>query len=378
MTWWQDLEDPDQLITLLQYLPGMGARFYLRLQQAGLTPELLLEKSSIELKSVLSEKLLPAFIELQQQGFDSDYWRKFKKDSELLQSLGAQVVTYRDQHYPQPLLEIADYPPVLYVLGNRDALSQPQIALVGSRNMTRGGADNAFRFAACLADAGFTVTSGLATGIDAQAHRGALSVKGQTIGVMATGIDLVYPLRHRKLADEIVAEGGCLITEFVPGTQPLAQHFPSRNRIVSGLSLGTLVVEAALRSGSLITARLALEQGREVFAIPGSIHSAQSRGCHALIRQGATLVESAADIAEELQGWCSPQKTLFGHESKASPQVDLDDDEQQVIDALGYEVTPLEQLAQITGWQADTLLPLLMGLQIKGIIAQQGMGFQRL
>lgn len=378
MTWWQDLEDPDQLITLLQYLPGMGARFYLRLQQAGLTPELLLEKSSIELKSVLSEKLLPAFIELQQQGFDSDYWRKFEKDSELLQSLGAQVVTYRDQHYPQPLLEIADYPPVLYVLGNSDALSQPQIALVGSRNMTRGGADNAFRFAACLADAGFTVTSGLATGIDAQAHRGALSVKGQTIGVMATGIDLVYPLRHRKLADEIVAEGGCLITEFVPGTQPLAQHFPSRNRIVSGLSLGTLVVEAALRSGSLITARLALEQGREVFAIPGSIHSAQSRGCHALIRQGATLVESAADIAEELQGWCSPQKTLFGHELKASPQIDLDDDEQQVIDALGYEVTPLEQLAQITGWQADTLLPLLMGLQIKGIIAQQGMGFQRL
>ncbi|GAA5315983.1 MAG: DNA-processing protein DprA [Candidatus Pelagadaptatus aseana] len=378
MSWWQDLESPDQLIALLQYLPGMGARQYLALIRAGITPEQLLQTTESQLRSLLPPKLLSSLLELRQRGATSDCWLQFNKDLALLDSIGAEIITHTDDRYPQLLKDISDYPPALYVLGNSDALSQPQLAVVGSRNMTRGGADNAFRFSACLAQAGFTITSGLAAGIDARAHEGALSVGGHTIAVMATGIDRVYPSRHRQLADSIIAGGGCLITEFIPGTAPLARHFPSRNRIVSGLSLRVLVVEAAPRSGSLITARLALEQGREVFSIPGSIHNPQSRGCHDLIRQGATLVETASDIAEELQGWCSHQPALSESWPSQPHKPELDDSEQQLLDALGYDVAPLEHLAQLTGWQTEILLPVLMGLQIKGLVAQQGAGYQRL
>jgi len=211
----------------------------------------------------------------------------------------AHLVTIGDINYPSLLREISDPPPLLYVRGDPMMLSRPQIAMTGSRNPTPAGCENARAFAAALCEAGLVVTSGLALGIDACAHRAVLAACGQTVAVVGTGLDRVYPSQHLSLAHEI-ARDGALVSEFPLGSAPRREHFPRRNRVISGLSLGVLVVEAALQSGSLITARLSAEQGREVFAIPGSIHSPLARGCHALIRQGAKLVENAADILEEL------------------------------------------------------------------------------
>ncbi|SEI79352.1 DNA processing protein [Allopseudospirillum japonicum] len=225
------------------------------------------------------------------------------------------ILTPQSQDYPSLLLEISDPPPVLFVQGQVSYLHLPQLAMVGSRNPTAEGERNAFAFARYMAEGGFTITSGLALGIDAAAHQGALQASGYTLAVLACGLDKIYPSVHQKLAQQI-ARQGALISEWPLKTPPLAKHFPRRNRIISGLSLGTLVVEAAPRSGSLISARMALEQNREVFAIPGSIHNVHSRGCHQLIRDGATLVETAADIIQALQSslqreWLlNPQATL--------------------------------------------------------------------
>ena len=222
---------------------------------------------------------------------------------------GNVILTLADAAYPAQLFEITDPPPLLYVTGNPALLSATCVALVGSRNATPQGLLNAEQFARALSEAGLTIVSGLALGIDAAAHRGALAGRGSTVAVMGSGPDQIYPRRNAALAAEI-AKAGVLVTEFAPGTQPLAGNFPRRNRLISGLSRGVLVIEAALASGSLITARLAADQGREIFAIPGSIHSPLSRGCHALIRQGAKLVESAQDVLEELGGVISstPQR----------------------------------------------------------------------
>lgn len=209
------------------------------------------------------------------------------------------LLTVDDPRYPARLREIAHAPPLLFCIGDADLLAWPQLAIVGSRSATPQGLDNAQAFAAELARRGFTITSGLALGIDGAAHRGALQAQGHTVAVCATGLDRVYPARHQALAREIAVQG-LLLSEFPVGVQALAENFPRRNRIIAGLSLGVLVVEAARESGSLITARLALEQGREVFAIPGSIHNPQARGCHQLIRQGAKLVETVDDLFEEL------------------------------------------------------------------------------
>jgi len=212
---------------------------------------------------------------------------------------GASLVTLDDADYPKALLEIGDPPPVFYCLGRRELLKGPALAIVGSRNATAQGSGDAQAFAAALGAAGFTIVSGLALGIDAAAHRGALPNAGSTIAVVGTGLDRVYPARNRDLAHAI-AERGALVSEFAPGTPPLRANFPRRNRIISGLARGVLVVEATLSSGSLITARFAVEQGREVFALPGSIHSPLSKGCHRLLREGAKLAETAQDILEEL------------------------------------------------------------------------------
>ncbi|MHB8453283.1 MAG: DNA-processing protein DprA [Acidiferrobacterales bacterium] len=211
----------------------------------------------------------------------------------------AHLITISDAGYPRLLREIPDPPPLLYVRGDPTVLGRPQIAVAGSRNPTAGGCENAHAFAAAFCEAGLVVTSGLALGIDACAHRAALAARGRTIAVAGTGLDRVYPSQHRGLAHKI-ARCGALVSELPLGSAPRRENFPRRNRIISGMSLGVLVVEAALQSGSLITARLGAEQGREIFAIPGSIHSPVARGCHALIRQGAKLVESAADVLEEI------------------------------------------------------------------------------
>lgn len=213
---------------------------------------------------------------------------------------GNAVVTLADSAYPASLLEIPDPPVMLYAKGRLALLQAHAIAIVGSRHATGEGLGNAERFGAALSEVGLTVVSGLALGIDAAAHQGGLRGIGSTVAVIGTGADLVYPARNRDLAHRIAAEG-CIVSEFPLGTAAAEGNFPRRNRIISGLSKGTLVVEAAVRSGTLITARMALEQGRDVFAIPGSIHSPVARGCHQLIRQGAKLVESATDILEELR-----------------------------------------------------------------------------
>lgn len=266
------------------------------------------------------------------------------------------VVTLADPHYPAALLQTADPPLMLYVQGRLDALAHPrQLAIVGSRNPTPQGEDNAHQFARSLAQADVCIVSGLALGIDGAAHAGAIDGGGTTIAVVGTGLDTVYPKRHEALARRI-AEHGAVISEYPLGTPPLAAHFPQRNRIIAGLSQGTLVVEAAVRSGSLITARLAAEQGREVFAIPGSIHAPQARGCHALIRQGAKLVESAQDILEDLR---------LAEPAGATRQGPVED-EDSLLGAMGFDPVGLDALQARTGIDTPTLQARLLELELEG------------
>jgi len=278
------------------------------------------------------------------------------------------VRTLADDDYPQSLLTIADPPPLLYAKGRLALLTRPAIAIVGSRNATKQGMENAERFAQALSAAGLTVISGMALGIDASAHQGALRHAaaargiGSTVAVTGTGLDLVYPARHRDLAHKI-ADAGCLLSEYPLGTPAIASNFPRRNRIISGLSLGVLVVEAAAQSGSLITARSALEQGREVFAIPGSIHSPLSKGCHLLIRQGAKLVESAQDILEELR-WnsdSSPVTTLV-------PATQDDSLCNALLTAAGYDPVSVDQLAERSNLSAAEVQAGLLTLELDGKI----------
>lgn len=374
-----DWEDPHNLLQILQYLPGMTIAAFQRLRDGLGELTDLWQQPVSEVQRLLPNKARRAYAELRSDPQSTEAVAQWQLDQLALQRQGAVTVSWHDRRYPALLKEIHQPPPVLYVLGDCGCLSEPQLALVGSRKMTASGSDNAFRFASYLAQVGLAVTSGLATGVDAQAHRGALQGGGKTVAVMGTGIDRLYPPRHKQLADDIVAQGGCLVTEFLPGTPPLPHHFPQRNRIVSGLSLGVLVVEAALQSGSLITARLAMEQNREVFAIPGSIHNPQARGCHQLIRQGATLVESALDIAEQLQGWVSATPSeLPDVLQKADAVAQLGKSEQQLLKCLGYDFMTLDQLGEASGWSTETLLAELMALQLKGIVVQQGAGYQRL
>lgn len=265
-------------------------------------------------------------------------------------------------HATRHCLEISDPPPLLFVIGNPDLLQQSQLAMVGSRNPSVDGRENAQAFARELVNQGLVITSGLALGIDAAAHQGALAGDGLTIAVTGTGLDRVYPARHRALAKEIAARGA-LVSEFPIGTPALAENFPRRNRIISGLSLGTLVVEAAPQSGSLITARLAAEQGREVFAIPGSIHNPLARGCHQLIRQGAKLVESVADILEEIHVTYAPKASVTQDNSQTTP--DLDDNSLILWSNLGSAPTSVDTLvsrSQLTTEQVSSIL-LIMELQ---------------
>jgi|TARA_B110000908_G_scaffold164836_1_gene213407 DNA processing protein len=256
----------------------------------------------------------------------------------------------------------------------------PQIAIVGSRKMTRVGEQNALNWGRFLANSGFTVTSGLARGIDGAAHQGALQASGgATIAVMATGIDKIYPKQHQFLADQIVDSGGCLVTEFEPGTEPFPQHFPQRNRIISGLSLGVLVIEAAMKSGSLITARTALEQNREVFAIPGSIHNPQSKGCHSLIKQGATLVEEAADIVGELgSALGSLKESLKSKNPEAKSVLDFDQDQRELLELIGFDSIDLDTLIRLSQWPAVRLSQVLVSLELCSAIDNDNGFYQRL
>jgi DNA processing protein len=281
------------------------------------------------------------------------------------------LVTLADPDYPRLLLQIADPPPVLYLAGQRRFLGATSLAVVGSRNPTAQGLDNAEAFSLALSDAGLAILSGLAEGIDAAAHRGGLTGKASTVAIVGTGLDRVYPARNRTLAEQIL-ERGALISEFALGTRALPGNFPRRNRIISGMARGCLVVEAAIRSGSLITARCALDQGREVFAIPGSIHSPLTKGCHALIKEGAKLVESAADVLEELGGQLTPPRR-----SDAGNPLQ-EDREAPLLAHVGYDPVDIDALCARSGRPADEVLAGLLALELDGRVAALPGGlFQR-
>jgi DNA processing protein len=285
------------------------------------------------------------------------------------------IVTLADAQYPKALLEAPDPPALLYLKGDPRLLDKPAVAVVGSRNATAQGLANAQQFAQALSNAGVSVISGLALGIDGAAHQGGLAGIGSTIAVTGTGQDVVYPSKHRELAHQI-ARQGLIVSEFALGTKPLAGHFPRRNRIIAALARGVLVVEAAPQSGSLITARLAGDLGREVLAIPGSIHSPQSRGCHQLIKQGAKLVESAQDVLEELR----LETTAAAASSPTADNTDsLHGDLRVLLDALGHDPTGLDTLQNRTGFTPDALLALLTALELEGGVARLPAGrWQRL
>jgi DNA processing protein len=288
-------------------------------------------------------------------------------DLQWIKASGARLILCTEPAYPSLLTATAGAPPVLFVLGAVEALQSPQLAIVGSRNPTAAGRKTARYFAVVLAEAGITITSGLALGVDAAGHEGALGAGGTTVAVLGTGLDTVYPLENRRLAARI-REHGALVSEFPPRTPPLRRNFPQRNRIISGLSYGTLVVEAANRSGSLITARLAAEQGRDVFAIPGSIHNPQSRGCHKLIRDGATLVETPADVLAELQ--IAPQKQCITRATRGTESaVALDKEYEMLLDALGFEPATIDVLIERTGLPGESIASMLLILELEGCVA---------
>jgi DNA processing protein len=281
-----------------------------------------------------------------------------------------QLLTLADSAYPKTLLEISDPPPLLYIKGNSELLKNDALGIVGSRSATPQGISNAEAFASELSDSQFTIISGLALGIDAAAHRGGLNGRNSSIAVVGTGLDIVYPARNRKLAHDL-SDRGLIISEFPLGTKPVAANFPRRNRLISGMSRGVLVIEAAVKSGSLITARYALEQGRDVFAVPGSIHSTLSKGCHALIKQGAKLVETAEDVLSELG-----QQVVEGNPSSvdASPGSNP-----ELLNAVGFDPVDLDTICGRTGLTAENASAMLLELELNGELARlPGGSFQRL
>jgi DNA processing protein len=290
---------------------------------------------------------------------------------------GLRLLAAHHPDYPPQLLPLADAPALLFVRGSVPALGRTQLAMVGSRHPTALGRDTARGVAYHFAAQGLVITSGLAHGIDGASHEGALAAQGLTVAVCGTGLDQCYPSSHAALAERIVAAGGALVSELPPGAPPLPNHFPQRNRIISGLACGVLVVEAAIRSGSLSTARFAGEQGRPVLAVPGSIHSAQSRGCHKLLRDGAALVETAQDVLTEIGFTPSDQwvtSLVSGSLTPSDGGALLDNPAEMLLDALGFEPTSADALIASTGLSSTSVASLLLALELEGRIASDASG----
>ena len=357
--------DPDELAAWLHLLhsPGVGREAARRLLAHFGGPQLAVSAPPDELRQCVDA---PTALTLANPPDGHD---RRLADTLAWCAAGPQrrVMVLGDADYPGPLLHSADPPLLLYLQGHAHLLSTPSLAIVGSRKPSAQGRDHAHQFARALAGQGWTIVSGLAAGVDGAAHEGALEAGGHTIAVIGTGIDRVYPPSHRSLAHRI-AERGLIVSELPLGAPPLSAHFPQRNRIIAGLSRGTLVVEAALRSGSLITARLASESGREVMAIPGSILAPQSAGCHALIRQGAALVESPEQVLEEL-GPMTPAtpKPRAGMAAQAMAAPEPDD---PVLRALGHDPRSLDALIDRCGWDAPSLSARLFELELDGQVAR--------
>lgn len=347
----------------LSQINGLGGQSFCQLLSSFGNPAAIYAASFNQLRAVVSEPIASEII----AGPDFD---ALAPTLDWLNQAGNHLVTLADSNYPQQLLQIPDPPPLLYCKGQLRWLGASSIAVVGSRNASPQGEKNAEDFAETLCRQGFCVVSGMALGIDGAAHRGALKANGATIAVVGTGLDIVYPARHRDLAHQI-AERGLIISEFPLGMPSKAQNFPRRNRIISGLALGTLVVEANVQSGSLITARLAGEQGREVFAIPGSIHSPLSKGCHQLIKQGAKLVDNIQDIVDELGIF-----TTIGVNNK-NPETLAESN--PLLDCMGFDPVSMEVLIERSGLTSENLSAMLLVLELESKVASlPGARYQRI
>ncbi|MEX8492444.1 DNA-processing protein DprA [Sphaerotilus sp.] len=372
----------DELAAWLRLLetPGIGRQRARRLLRAFGGPREIFEASPAAWREVLDGHKVCEALARPPEGHDALVTRT----GQWLQQPGCHLLVLGDPVYPSTWMELADPPLVLHARGRLELLGIGALAVVGSRHPTPQGADNAFQFSAALSQAGMVVVSGLAQGIDGAAHEGALSGPSGTIAIVGTGLDRVYPRQHHALAGRIATEG-LMLSEHVLGTPPLAPHFPQRNRLIAGLGRGTLVVEAALQSGSLITARLAMESNREVFAIPGSIHSPQVKGCHQLIKSGAKLVETTQDILDELHwGTSAPvstgqEKAPAGSPMAAAVQARSDDTpEDPLLDAMGWTPTTLDALQARTGLPTSELNHRLLELELSGhVVRLPGPLFQR-
>lgn len=338
----------------LSLLPGLGDESFRRLLFDFGSPEQILNAGRAALGKIIPARLADAIC----SGGAGD---GLYTVSNWLDDPVNCVVTLADAHYPRALLQIPDPPPLLYVKGRVALIDHPALAIVGSRNATPQGVATAESFAKVLSDSGLTIVSGLALGIDAAAHRGGLAGRARSVAVVGTGLDIVYPARNRTLAHALAAHGA-LVSEFALGTPPLGSNFPRRNRLLSGLARGCLVVEAAPQSGSLITARLANEQGREVFAVPGSIHSPLSRGCHLLIKEGAKLVESAHDVLEELG---LPGLVAESNTTKSMVHASAN----MLLDHLGFDPCDIDTLATRSGLGTAAIASMLTQLEIEGLVA---------
>lgn len=351
----------------LNFISGLGNAGICQLLAKFGSPEAIFSAKSHQLHEVVDDQIAQKIL----SGINTEL---VQPTLDWLQKDNAHIVTLADEAYPKSLLEISNPPVLLYAIGHLSWLNHPSIAIVGSRNSTPQGEKNAEDFAASLCSYGLCVVSGMALGIDAAAHRGAINANGATIAVVGTGLDIVYPARHRDLAHKI-AERGLILSEFPLGTPSKAQNFPRRNRIISGLSLGCLVVEANVDSGSLITARMAIEQGREVFAIPGSIHSPVAKGCHQLIKHGAKLVENTEDIIEELKNLLPSISPLGLMEDviKNSPEPNA------VLACMGFDAIEFETLLNASGLTTETLSAMLMIMELEGkVTTLSGGKYQRL
>lgn len=347
-------------------MPGIGHQALRNIAEHYSEPEQVFALPASGLKAIgLSDKSLEAL--------KKPDWERVERDLEWLAQDQNHLLTWHDPAYPPALREIDQPPALLFVKGDCSLLSGLQIAMVGSRNPSRSGEKTALEFAEALAAYGWIITSGLALGIDAASHQGALQAQGKTIAVAGTGLDRVYPASHRPLALKI-AETGALVSEFPPGAPARSDHFPRRNRIISGLCQGLLVVEAAKQSGSLITARMALEQNREVFAIPGSIHNPLARGCNALIRQGAKLVETVADVLEELGQY----NQLPIGELPLSSQTALDLEHENLLKLIPYSPATVDNLVQESGLSVEMVSSILLVLELQGYIATVGGSYYRI
>ncbi len=298
------------------------------------------------------------------QALKNPDWFSVEQDLKWHEKENCHLIPLSHACYPRLLREISNAPLVLYVKGQLTSFAQPQVAIVGTRNPTPIGRELAEQFAYALSRAGLGITSGLALGIDAAGHQGTLAANGVTIAVTGTGLNQIYPASHRSLAEKII-EKGALVSEFSPDTPATAKNFPRRNRIISGLSMGVIVIEAALRSGSLITARFAVEQGREVFALPGSIHNPLARGCHQLIRQGAKLVETAEDILEELATLIHVVTEVSAENAHANTKK-TDIKHQHLLRQMGHEVVNLDTLCLRSGLTVSEVSSMLLLLELRG------------